>query len=212
MPNLPISQLPELTASALTSNAEFAVAQDGTTYKVKSGNLSPFRFQYGLFTQTGSSETVSGTTEQSIIGGGIGTLGVGANQFNVGDTFQAIIAGHLANNNDFLQIRVKSDSIALADSGSIQYNTSGDETLMNLELNFIILQTGGTGNASILTKGLLTTVKNSNFTVNGYSFESINNTTFDTTISNTLDVTMQFNATDIQTYIYTDFFVLSKIY
>ena len=33
MPNLPISQLPELTA--ITANAEFAVAQNGTTYKVK---------------------------------------------------------------------------------------------------------------------------------------------------------------------------------
>jgi hypothetical protein len=38
MPNLPISQLPELTA--ITSTAEFAVAQGGVTYKVKSGYLS----------------------------------------------------------------------------------------------------------------------------------------------------------------------------
>lgn len=29
MPNLPISSLPELAASALTINAEFAVAQSG---------------------------------------------------------------------------------------------------------------------------------------------------------------------------------------
>ena len=38
MPNLPISQLPELTA--ITSNAEFAVAQAGVTYKVKAGFAS----------------------------------------------------------------------------------------------------------------------------------------------------------------------------
>ena len=38
MPDLPISQLPELTA--ITSNAEFAVAQGGTTYKVKAGLAS----------------------------------------------------------------------------------------------------------------------------------------------------------------------------
>lgn len=38
MPNLPISQLPELTA--ITSNAEFAVAQAGVTYKVKAGLAS----------------------------------------------------------------------------------------------------------------------------------------------------------------------------
>ena len=38
MPDLPISQLPELTA--ITSNAEFAVAQAGVTYRVKAGNAS----------------------------------------------------------------------------------------------------------------------------------------------------------------------------
>lgn len=38
MPNLPISQLPELTA--ITSNTEFAVSQNGTTYKVKAGYAS----------------------------------------------------------------------------------------------------------------------------------------------------------------------------
>lgn len=38
MPNLPISQLPELTA--ITSNAEFAVAQGGVTYKIKSAFAS----------------------------------------------------------------------------------------------------------------------------------------------------------------------------
>ena len=36
MPDLPISQLPELTA--MTSNAEFAVAQGGVTYRIKAGN------------------------------------------------------------------------------------------------------------------------------------------------------------------------------
>jgi hypothetical protein len=37
MPNLPISQLPELTAT--TSNAEYVVAQGGVTYKIKQSNI-----------------------------------------------------------------------------------------------------------------------------------------------------------------------------
>jgi len=37
MPNLPISQLPEITAT--TSNAEYAVAQDGVTYRIKRGYM-----------------------------------------------------------------------------------------------------------------------------------------------------------------------------
>jgi len=212
MPNLPISSLPELAASALTINAEFAVAQAGTTYKIKNGNLSPYPTVYGLFTQTGTTDFISGTTEQSILNGGIGVLTVGANQFQIGDTFHAVLKGHLSNNNDFLSFKVKSDSVILADSTSIQYNTSGDETLMTLDLYFRINEIGSAGNASILTKGYLRTIKNSNFSVNGYSFDTTNNTTFDTTISNTLDVTIQFDATDAQTYIYTDFFVLNKMY
>lgn len=46
MPNLKISQLPELTA--ITSNAEFAVAQSGVTYRVKAGNNSSGNL-YGSF-------------------------------------------------------------------------------------------------------------------------------------------------------------------
>ena len=38
MPNLPISQLPELTA--VTSNAEYAVSQNGVTYRIKAGYAS----------------------------------------------------------------------------------------------------------------------------------------------------------------------------
>jgi hypothetical protein len=212
MSDLPISLLPELLASALTQNAEFAVAQGGTTYRIKNSNLSPFPQAYGLFTQTGTTANISGVTEQSIIDGGLGTLSVGANQFQVGDTFHAEIKGHLSNNNDFLQFRVKGNSVVLADSTSIQYNTSGNDTLFTLDIYFVIRQVGSASIASILTKGFLRTVKNSNFSVNGYSFESENNSTFDTTIANTLDITIQFDAADPQTYIYTDFFVLNKIY
>ena len=46
MPNLPISQLPELTA--ITANAEYAVAQGGVTYRVKQGYTSSGNL-YGVF-------------------------------------------------------------------------------------------------------------------------------------------------------------------
>ena len=195
-----------------TDGSSGTSGSSGTAGTSGTSPSSPYPYVYGLFTQTGDTSILSGTTEQSIIDGGLGALTVGANQFQIGDTFHAQIKGHLSNNNDFLQFRVKSDSVVLADSTSIQYNTSGDETLMTLDLYFIIRQTGTTGNAEILTKGFLSTIKNSNFSVNGYSFQSTNNTTFDTTIENTLDVTIQFDNTDSQTYIYTDFFILNKLY
>ena len=214
MPNLPISQLPELLATGLTTTAEFAVAQAGVTYRIKNENLSPFSPVYGLFTQTGTRTTVSGTSEQSIINGGTGYLTVGANQFKVGDTFHAVIRGHLSNNNDNMTIRVKGGggSTILADTGSINYNTSADNVLLSLDIYFIIQSIGSAGSAQMLTKGYLTTIKPSNFSVNGYAFETTNNTTFDTTVSNTLDVTWQFDATDASTYVYSDFFTLVKLY
>lgn len=54
MPNLPISQLPDISGSTLgylSSNAEFAVAQGGVTYKVQSAALSRGNL-YGSFIQS----------------------------------------------------------------------------------------------------------------------------------------------------------------
>ena len=71
MANLPISQLPELTA--ITSNAEFAVAQGGTTYKIKAGfALSGTSGSSGSSGTSGSSGS-SGTSGSS---GSSGTSGV----------------------------------------------------------------------------------------------------------------------------------------
>lgn len=53
MPNLPISLLPEL--SAITSDAEFVVAQNDTTYKIKAGRASSGNLHgafHSQFTQT----------------------------------------------------------------------------------------------------------------------------------------------------------------
>jgi hypothetical protein len=63
MPNLPISQLPEITG--LTSNAEFAVAQNGVTYRIKNSNLNTNGL-WGSFISTQSQYVDSTTTAYSI--------------------------------------------------------------------------------------------------------------------------------------------------
>ena len=60
MPNLPISQLPEITAT--TSNAEYAVAQGGVTYRIKRGYMASGKL-FGSFYQESSQ---SGLTENAI--------------------------------------------------------------------------------------------------------------------------------------------------
>jgi hypothetical protein len=211
MPNLPISQLPELLSSAITANAEFAVAQGGTTYRVKQGSLNPYSQVYGLFSQTGNSVTVSGTTtETTIIGEGVGTLSVPANAFSVGDSFQLIMGGVMDNTNDTVILKLKSGSVILGESSTFNPAADGDNWFMSVY--FTVRSVGGAGTASLSTHGNFQVVKSSNGSVFGEAFQTLNNTTFDTTSTNTLDITVQFSSNDPLNYIYSDLFVLNKIF
>ena len=167
----------------------------------------------GLFAQTGDSVAVTATTtETTIINGGVGTLSVPANGFNVGDTFRADFAGQMsAKNNDSIRIRVKAGSVVLADSG-IQTMPATTNAVWSLSLDFTIRQLGGAGTASVVTIGNFLHVKQSNNTSQGFGFNTVNNTTFNTTISNTLDVTVQWSSNSADNSIYSDVFVLNKVY
>lgn len=59
MSDLPISQLPELTA--ITANAEFAVAQGGVTYRVKAGNTSTGNLHGSFHSEVTQSATTADT-------------------------------------------------------------------------------------------------------------------------------------------------------
>jgi hypothetical protein len=63
MPNLPISQLPEITAT--TSNAEYAVAQGGVTYRIKNGNIKTNGL-WGAFISLDNQYVTSTTTAYSM--------------------------------------------------------------------------------------------------------------------------------------------------
>jgi hypothetical protein len=207
MPDLPISGLPELTA--ITSTAVYAVELSGTTYKIQQGTLSPLPTVYGLFAQTGSSTPVSGTTvETSIIGSGTGTLSVPSNGFRVGDSFSAKLNGHISCvGSATIHIRVKANSVLLGDTGVIALDTTTDKH-WELDLNFTIRSIGSVG--SIASYGSFGYIKNSGLNFEGSNFVTI--TTLDTTILNTLNITAQWNTTNSGNSIYSDIFVLNKIY
>jgi hypothetical protein len=207
MPNLPISGLPEL--SAITPTSEYAVEFSGTTYKIKQSTLSPFPTVYGLFAQTGSSTPVSGTTvETSIIGSGTGTLSVPSNGFRVGDSFSAKLNGHISCvGSATIHIRVKANSVLLGDTGVIALDTTTDKH-WELDLNFTIRSIGSVG--SIASYGSFGYIKNSGLNFEGSNFVTI--TTLDTTILNTINITAEWNTTNSGNSIYSDIFVLNKIY
>jgi hypothetical protein len=205
---LTLSSVPTTDTSI---NAQY-LTRDSSTGLVKTKtSLGPT--VYGLFAQTGNSVAVSATTsELSVIDGGIGTLSVPASGFSIGDSFRADFGGIMsAKNNDTLRIRVKSGSVVLADSGTQTMTTTLND-VWQLSINFTIRKTGGTGTASIVTLGVFHSTKQSNGAPLGFAFNTVNSTTFDTTISNTLDVTAQWGSNSALNSIYSDIFILNKIY
>ncbi len=173
----------------------------------------PAATNYGLFAQLGNSPVITGTTaELTLINGGVGSLSVPANGFLVGDTFRGDFGGVLsAKNNDTIRIRVETNGIILADSGS-QTLPATTNAVWSLSLDFTIRAVGAAGVASIVTLANFLSIKQSNGTSEGFGFNTVNNTTFDTTTSNTLDVTAEFSSTSPLNSIYSDIFTLNKIY
>ena len=212
MPNLPISQLP--SASVLTGAEIFPLVQGGITKQTTLGATVYIPGNsYGLFNQTGSSTPITNTlTETSLLDGGVGTLSVPANGFIKGDAYHAILTGHIsAVNNHTLRIRLKSNGSLLADTGAL---TMAGATVQHwkMEVYFSINELGGAGAASIATGGTFMYTKDASNSFEGTNFSTENNTTFDTTVSNTLVITAQWGTASTGDNIYSQIFTLRKTY
>ena len=173
----------------------------------------PSTNSYGLFAQTANSTTITATTsELTLIGGGVGSLSVPANGFQVGDSFVANLYGHISCvGTATIQIRVKSGSVLLADTGIIPLDVTTNKH-WNFEVSFTVRSLGTIGVGSIVSAGVFNYIKNSGLNFEGSNFVNLNNTTFDTTILNTLDITAQWNTNNAGNNIYSDYFVLNKMY
>ena len=168
---------------------------------------------YGLYAQTANSTPITGTNvESSLIGSGLGTLSVPANGFQVGDSFVAKLYGHITCvGTATIEIRVKSGSVLLADTGIIALDVTTNKH-WSIEVSFTIRSLGIASVGSIVSAGLFSYIKNSGLNFEGANFVFLNNTTFDTTILNTLNITAQWNTNNAGNSIYSNIFVLNKIY
>ena len=212
MPNLPISQLP--AAAPLSGSELFATVQSGVTkYTTLSSITQVQGNNYGLFTQTGSSTPIAATTTSgSLLGAGAGSLSVPANGFRVGDAFQASFSGKIsAQNNDTLQILVRSNGVVLSDTGTISMSGVTNRS-WRLDIDFAIHKIGAAGVAEISTAGVFQYRQNASTNLVGEIFTSINSSSFDTTIANTLVVTAQWSSNNANNSIYSEFFLLKKVY
>lgn len=168
----------------------------------------------GLYAQTANSAIVTNTTaETTIIGTGVGTLSVPANGFSVGDSFRAVLGGVMnAGNNETIRIKLKSGSVILLDSGLQNLGSAVTDDVWSLNIDFTIRQLGAAGVASIVSLGSFHYTKTNNASVQGFGFNVVNSTTFNTTISNTLDITVQWGSASTGNNIYSDTFILNKTY
>jgi hypothetical protein len=169
---------------------------------------------YGLFSQTSNGTPVTATTvETNMIGAGVGTLTVPANGFKVGDSFACALDGVITCiSSATLHIHVKTlAGVILADTGIITMAAATNKSWI-MNLYFTIRTLGATGTASISSGGLFSYIRNGGTQFEGYVLSTINNTTFDTTISNTLIITAQWNTNNAGNSIYSRNFTLIKIY
>ncbi len=171
-------------------------------------------YSSGLFTQTASSTPITNTiVETTLLDGGVGTLTVPANGFKVGDSFTLVMGGHIsAVNNNTIHIRIKRNgSTILADTGVLTLPTITAKN-WDLVVNFTIRKIGAAGVAEIASYGSFVYNRDSGNQFEGRTFSTVNNTNFDTTISNTLNITAQWGAASASNIIYSDLATLTKIY
>jgi hypothetical protein len=205
------------SGSAGTSGANGSSGISGTAGVSGTSGTSPILplpVVYGLYAQTANSTTVTNTTaETTIIGTGVGSLSVPANGFSIGDSFRAILGGVMnANNNQTIRVRLRAGSVLLLDSGLQNLGSSAINDVWSLNVDFTVRTLGAAGVASIVSLGSFHYTKTNNASVQGFGFNVLNNTTFNTTVSNTLNITVEWGSATTGNNIYSDTFVLNKIY
>jgi len=193
---------------------------DGSVYRTAKIRGSVVRASasglIGLYSQTSSSTPIVSTAiETSIFQGATsqGSLSVPADSFVVGDSYHCKIAGEIScQNNSDINLRIKSGSTILATSGTLTL-PSLSSRVFEIEMDFTIRQIGASGVAEIVTQGEINYVTTGGGGAwEGENFISVNNSTFDTTIINTLDITWEWATASSQNSIMSDIVNLRKTF
>jgi hypothetical protein len=177
-------------------------------------SIPPTTINYGLFSQIENSTPITATSDElSLIANGQGSLSVPANSFSVGDSFEANLIGQLSCvSTAQLDIRIKTtNGVLLADTQFVNMDATTNKK-WRLNIVFTIRNIGINGVASITSGGLFSYNKNAGTNFEGNNFSILNNSTFDTTVENSLLVTAQWNTNNAGNSIYSEIFTLNKIF
>jgi hypothetical protein len=192
-------------------------ANDGTGDDIREAfdkvNDNFIEVSKGLYAQTAlSTPVVFASGEASLIGAGVGTLTVPANVFKVGDSFTAKMCGQLTSaNNQIIHFRVRSNGVIIIDALEYTLSTSTGK-FFDLVLDFTVAKIGGAGTAQLFANGVFTYNKNASNAIEGVNFGLVSSTLFNTTVSNTLDITAQWVTNNAGDTIRSQNFTLTKVY
>ena len=138
-------------------------------------------------------------------------MSIPENIFAVGDSFHGKMGGLInatgGGGRSEITINIKTGTTILASTGVFDLDTSTNQG-WEIELDFTIAAIGATG--TICTNGNFAYTKDGNRAVYGYIFQDVQ--PIDTTASNTLDVTVEWNVLNASDDIFSANFVLYKVF
>jgi len=180
---------------------------------VSINNLTPVG---GLSSGTSNGALLTASTaEQSILAlTFVGGRQAPANTFKVGDAYTATLAGEFSSNNgDTLTLRLKGGATGTTILSSLVVPLNGSSGVYyELEINFVVRAIGGAGVADLVINYDFSYNQSAGGNFQGERKCEVNNTTFDTTILNSLDITAQFSSTNAGNSIETLLSTLGKNY
>lgn len=164
-----------------------------------------------IFTQL-SNQVVTGTTETSLIGSGIGSRIILPNNLRVGSILQGFISGLITTGGltDTLTIKLKFGSVTVMNITSPIINPALSSQAFKIDFDLKIVTIGGTG--SCMGTGRFVSQSNITAPIN-FGLLSVgapsSTVTIDTTISNLIDMTLTHNNSNTTTSINTELFILN---
>lgn len=167
---------------------------------------------YGLAALTTNALPVANTTVETTLLNGtfVGTLTLSANSLAVGDSFKLNLGGLITSvSSNSFSISIKTtDGVILAEKTGISVGPSATSKRWNLDATLTVRVTGEAATAQIATFAVF----DGDFTAPTYQFSTVNSTTFDTTVDNTLVVTAKWGTAALDSFIYTQICTLNKVY